>query len=149
MLVGKTAPNFSLQNLEGEMVQLDDYRGQPIFLNFWATWCQPCIVEHPVLQASARQFEGKVQFLGVVYHDEMVYCMEPDPSVKSQPWNAAAQAKLIAIASDSGEIRWTHDCGMWGHYNEGDVFPIDGLIWVHEGKSFAMAGLAIWSGIAY
>jgi cytochrome c biogenesis protein CcmG/thiol:disulfide interchange protein DsbE len=69
-LVGKTAPNFSLQNLEGEMVQLDDFRGQPIFLNFWATWCQPCIVEHPVLQASARQFEGKVQFLGVVYHDE-------------------------------------------------------------------------------
>jgi cytochrome c biogenesis protein CcmG/thiol:disulfide interchange protein DsbE len=69
-LVGKAAPNFSLQTLDGETVELDDYRGKPIFLNFWATWCQPCIVEHPILQAGARQFDGRVQFLGVVYHDE-------------------------------------------------------------------------------
>jgi cytochrome c biogenesis protein CcmG/thiol:disulfide interchange protein DsbE len=69
-LVGKTAPNFSLQTLDGDTVELDDYRGKPIFLNFWATWCQPCIVEHPILQAGARQFDGRVQFLGVVYHDE-------------------------------------------------------------------------------
>lgn len=69
-LVGKIAPNFALRTLDGEMVQLEDFRGQPIFLNFWATWCQPCIVEHPVLQAGARQFDGRVQFIGVVYHDE-------------------------------------------------------------------------------
>ena len=69
-LVGKTAPNFALQTLDGEMVQLEDFRGQPIFLNFWATWCQPCLVEHPILQAGARQFDGRVQFLGVVYHDD-------------------------------------------------------------------------------
>jgi cytochrome c biogenesis protein CcmG/thiol:disulfide interchange protein DsbE len=69
-LVGKPAPNFSLRGIDGEVVQLKDFRGQPVFLNFWATWCQPCIVEHPVLQAGARRYEGRVQFLGVVYHDE-------------------------------------------------------------------------------
>lgn len=70
-LVGKSAPSFSLRDLEGNVVKLDDYRGQPVFLNFWATWCQPCIAEHPVLQAMARRYEGRVQFLGVVYHDEV------------------------------------------------------------------------------
>ena len=70
-LVGKTAPNFSLRDLDGRLVHLEDFRGQPVFLNFWATWCQPCIAEHPVLQAAARQYEGKIQFLGVVYHDEV------------------------------------------------------------------------------
>lgn len=69
-LVGKPAPNFALRGIDGEVVQLKDFRGQPVFLNFWATWCQPCIVEHPVLQAGAKRYEGRVQFLGVVYHDE-------------------------------------------------------------------------------
>jgi len=70
-LVGKPAPNFSLRGLDGELVQLEDFRGQPVFLNFWATWCQPCIAEHPVLQAVAQRYEGRVQFLGVVYHDDI------------------------------------------------------------------------------
>ena len=70
-LVGKTAPNFSLRGLNGELVELEDFRGQPVFLNFWATWCQPCIAEHPVLQAAAKRYAGRVQFLGVVYHDEI------------------------------------------------------------------------------
>lgn len=69
-LVGKPAPNFSLQDIHGNLVELEQFRGQPVFLNFWATWCQPCLVEHPVLQSGAREFEGRVQFLGVVYHDE-------------------------------------------------------------------------------
>jgi cytochrome c biogenesis protein CcmG/thiol:disulfide interchange protein DsbE len=70
-LVGKPAPNFSLRGINGELVQLEEFRGQPVFLNFWATWCQPCIAEHPVLQAAARRYEGRVQFLGIVYHDEV------------------------------------------------------------------------------
>jgi cytochrome c biogenesis protein CcmG/thiol:disulfide interchange protein DsbE len=70
-LVGKPAPNFSLRTLDGELVRLEDLRGKPVFLNFWATWCQPCIVEHPLLQAGSRQYTGRVQFVGVVYHDEI------------------------------------------------------------------------------
>ncbi len=69
-LVGKPAPNFVLRGIDGEVLRLEDFRGQPVFLNFWATWCQPCIVEHPILQAGARRYDGRVQFLGIVYHDE-------------------------------------------------------------------------------
>lgn len=69
-LVGKAAPSFALRDLEGELIELEDFRGRPVVLNFWATWCQPCIVEHPVLLAGAKRYEGQVQFLGVVYQDE-------------------------------------------------------------------------------
>ncbi len=45
-------PDFTLQTLDGETVSLSDYRGQPVVLNFWATWCGPCREEMPLLQAT-------------------------------------------------------------------------------------------------
>ena len=49
--VGDVAPDFSVVNLAGESVALSDYAGQPVMLNFWATWCAPCRIEMPELQA--------------------------------------------------------------------------------------------------
>jgi cytochrome c biogenesis protein CcmG/thiol:disulfide interchange protein DsbE len=69
-LVGREAPTFSLADLDGQVHRLSDSRGRPVVINFWATWCQPCVVEHPVLQAGARRYQGQVDFLGVVYQDE-------------------------------------------------------------------------------
>lgn len=46
----RPAPNFSLQNIHGEMVNLEDFRGKPILLNFWATWCEACKEELPSMQ---------------------------------------------------------------------------------------------------
>ena len=68
-LVGKTAPTFTLADLDGRVHRLADSRGRPVVINFWATWCQPCVVEHPVLVAAARGYAGRVDFLGVIYQD--------------------------------------------------------------------------------
>lgn len=69
-LIGKSAPSFTLQDLDGEVYRLEELRGQPVVINFWATWCQPCIAEHPVLMAASRRYQDRVQFLGVIYNDE-------------------------------------------------------------------------------
>jgi cytochrome c biogenesis protein CcmG/thiol:disulfide interchange protein DsbE len=48
--LGYTAINFQLYSLDGDEVKLSDLRGQPVMLNFWATWCGPCRVEMPLFQ---------------------------------------------------------------------------------------------------
>jgi len=50
LVVGMTAPNFSLPDLRGKTQRLTDYRGKVVFLNFWATWCKPCKEEMPSMQ---------------------------------------------------------------------------------------------------
>jgi cytochrome c biogenesis protein CcmG/thiol:disulfide interchange protein DsbE len=69
-LIGKPAADFSLQDLDGRTVRLEDLRGDPIVINFWATYCPPCIEEHPLLVAAAEHYAGRVHFLGVVYQDD-------------------------------------------------------------------------------
>jgi peroxiredoxin len=59
---GRTAPEFTLPDLNGNMVSLKALRGKVVFLNFWATWCKPCEEEMPSMQAlydmlKERQFE--------------------------------------------------------------------------------------------
>ena len=52
--VGTVPADFTLEDLEGNEVSLSDFEGQPVMINFWATWCAPCRLEMPHIQA---QFE--------------------------------------------------------------------------------------------
>lgn len=57
--VGDQAPNFQLYDLSGNAVTLSEYRGSVVFINFWATWCGPCRVEMPAMEALYKAFERK------------------------------------------------------------------------------------------
>lgn len=48
--VGDIAPDFQLETLKGKKVKLSDYRGGPVMLNFWASWCPPCRAEMPDME---------------------------------------------------------------------------------------------------
>ncbi|HWI47531.1 MAG TPA: TlpA disulfide reductase family protein [Rummeliibacillus sp.] len=50
LAINQTAPNFKLKTLDGKEVQLSDYRGKKVILNFWATWCPPCKAEIPHME---------------------------------------------------------------------------------------------------
>jgi cytochrome c biogenesis protein CcmG/thiol:disulfide interchange protein DsbE len=70
-LIGKQAPDFALQAVgTHETLDLKQFRGKPLVVNFWATWCRPCYEEHPVLVSNAQLMQGQVQFLGVVFQDK-------------------------------------------------------------------------------
>ncbi len=63
---GGKAPDFTLINLDGEPVSLTDYRGTPVMLNFWASWCGPCRSEMPYFQEVFEDMEWKVVGLEIL-----------------------------------------------------------------------------------
>lgn len=69
-LLNGPAPAFALTDLDGRTVRMEDFLGQPVVINFWATWCRPCLAEHPIFLAAARRYQGRVTFLGIIYQDE-------------------------------------------------------------------------------
>ncbi len=70
-IVGHLAPDFTLETAMGESVNLQEVlaengaAGQPVVLNFWASWCGPCRVEMPDFQRASMRYNGRVAFLGV------------------------------------------------------------------------------------
>jgi len=54
-----------ITDLEGTPVSLADFKGKPVFLNFWATWCGPCVSEMASIEKAAQQFKDDIVFLAV------------------------------------------------------------------------------------
>ena len=92
--VGAQAPDFTLPALDGRSIALQDFRGRVVVLNFWATWCPPCVEEMPSLKSFSEEMDpGGVTVLGV-----------------SVDYDAEALAKFVArtqlafpIARDVGQ----------------------------------------------
>ncbi len=72
---GSPAPAFNLVDRNGEVVELSSFRGKPVFLNFWATWCQPCMKK----MKEMRSFQKSLEDRGVVF-------INISFDTKEQPW---------------------------------------------------------------
>jgi cytochrome c biogenesis protein CcmG/thiol:disulfide interchange protein DsbE len=68
--IGLAAPNFALTDLDGNPLRLADLRGRPVIVNFWASWCGPCVEEFPLLRSAqaAHRADG-LAVIGVVFRD--------------------------------------------------------------------------------
>ena len=65
------APDFSRQDLSGRTIRLSDYRGKVVLLNFWATWCAPCLAEIPLFSRWQTTYGDRgLQVLGVSMDDD-------------------------------------------------------------------------------
>ena len=75
-MVGTTAPDFTLKDLDGKKISLHDYKGRVILINFWGTWCKPCWKENQELLRVREMYKKKgLEVLGIVF-------LSPEPSVK-------------------------------------------------------------------
>lgn len=62
-------PDFTLPGVDGQPVRLADFRGRWVIVNFWATWCTPCLLELPELQAFHEQHHERATVVGVNFED--------------------------------------------------------------------------------
>lgn len=94
-LVNGPAPLFTLNDLEGRPVNLIDYRGKIVLLNFWANWCEPCKKEMPEMQTAYEQYKDQAfvvlainfggnadQASSFAHHGRLIFPILLDPGVK-------------------------------------------------------------------
>ncbi len=67
---GKLAPDFVVQDLQGQAVRLSAQRGKVVFLNLWTTWCPPCRMEMPAMEALSRKLAGEDFVMLAVSEDD-------------------------------------------------------------------------------
>jgi len=72
LVQGKTAPTFSATDSEGKQVTLDLLKGKYIVLDFWGSWCNPCIKGFPQMKAYQKKLKDQCVFIGIACNDEFV-----------------------------------------------------------------------------
>ena len=83
---GENAPNFTLKNLDGKEISLNQFRGKHVLINFWATWCGPCKIEMPSLEALYERFKDK-NFVLLAISNDMFGANIVKPFVKAHNIN--------------------------------------------------------------
>lgn len=100
--VGGVAPSLELSDLDGKTHRLEDYRGKVVLINFWASWCPPCLIEMPSLVSVYKQFNDKgFEILAINLDentksvDEFLKSMDIPFKIFLDPKGAAAQTYLV------------------------------------------------------
>jgi thiol-disulfide isomerase/thioredoxin len=75
VVVGNTIPDFSLKSLDGRTVSKDSLKGEVVVLNFWASWCGPCMGEIPELKQVAAN--SKARIVGIALDDDGAETVKP------------------------------------------------------------------------
>lgn len=137
--IGNPAPGLALPRLaDGEVVSLEALRGSPVIVNFWASWCEPCVREMPALAAFARRRQDAAQVLAVNVGED---------AATVRDFLNANDARGLTVLLD-GESRardaWgvrglpvtflVDPAGRIGALHAGEITPADLTAWLASGR---------------
>ena len=117
----ESAPDFTLKSLEGGNLRLDEYRGQVVLINFWASWCGPCRQEMPLLDRLHQRYEDTgFAVLGVNVEGEVAPAQEivdksnisfpvliDEGQLVSELYKLEAMPSTVVVDRD-GRVRYIH-----------------------------------------
>jgi peroxiredoxin len=123
--VGDNTPSFNLLGLDGNVHDLEEYKGNAMVINFWGTWCKPCVEEMPALQAQSEKWKDKnVVVIGINAGEDIMsvenfvkqanisFPILLDPNkVAVQSYGISPLPTTLFVSSD-GEIREIHLGGL-------------------------------------
>lgn len=128
-LLGQRRPDFSLADAAGHAVAAAEFDGQVVLVNFWATWCQPCVEEMPMLSQLQRDFSGQgLRVVGIAVDEpdrarsfaeglglDYPVLFGAGPSgpgeamlVGRRYGNASGMLPYSVLIDAAGIVRWTH-----------------------------------------
>ena len=120
--VGERAPSFSLPNLDGQgSVSLDEHRGKVVYLDFWASWCPPCLTSLPILDELRGEFPAdRFQVVAVNVDSDpekarkflkkrpVGYPSASDPKGQLPPRFAIETMPTSFLIDEKGVVRYVH-----------------------------------------
>lgn len=92
---GNPAPDFKYVNLQGDSMTMDNFKGKVIYIDVWATWCAPCIAEHPYMEELQKQYE-----------DENVAFIAVSVDSSPEPWKKMVNKKKLGGIHLYAEGAW-------------------------------------------
>ncbi len=119
--VNRPAPGFILTTFKGTRISMEDLRGKPLVINFWASWCPPCRIEAPLIEKTWRAYKNRgLIFLGVNIQDRkedalnyirefhITYPNGPDPTGEISIDYGVSGLPVTFFVSRKGEVvrRW-------------------------------------------
>jgi len=122
-LVGKSAPEFSLQSLDRGQVSLADYRGKKVVVSFWASWCGPCRLEMPELRSFYQRYHknsDKFEFLAIsldenrgdaasfAIAEKLPFPVLLDPNSEAAKAFGVTGIPTMFVVDESGKIAFGH-----------------------------------------
>ncbi|MBI5667210.1 MAG: redoxin domain-containing protein [Chloroflexi bacterium] len=136
-LVNRPAPNFELPSLDGATVRLSSYRGQVVFLNFWATWCEPCQREMPAFAAfmtSDAASYGTILTVNNAEPPDLIQTFLTDNHVSGIPVLLDAQGNVFDLYNaDRLPTTYVIDAqGVVRYVHLGEMKPDDLIAYVAE-----------------